>query len=301
MEGDFDLSVESTPHAGLTGLHWSLSHFRTKGPDTIEVQGGRLSDFFFTQVAISGTFEAELTCGAMYDTRAIGLLRPQRPAARYRFSERENRLFGVLSTPETIEGWFGDHLPPRLRRLLDGVGGATYHRPNPLPNDLRQMLLRSLATTSPLRQQLVEAAAVQILGYQLESLSERGQEKGLTERELGAAREAHLLIQDDPAGDLTTAGLASWLGISARRLDMAYRALFECSVYQGLLASRLSHACDALRAGEPIKSVAFRLGYASVSSFSYAFRRQMGLPPRQWQETQSKSRPAAAFRSVRPR
>ena len=82
--------------------------------------------------------------------------------------------------------------------------------------------------------------------------------------------------------------LASRLGMPANRLALAYREVFGCTLAQGTEQARLRAACEAMREGTPIKLVASHLGYASVSSFTYAFRKTMGVPPRRWLNAQAK-------------
>lgn len=280
-----DIEVASRPAQSCHGLSWSLSHFHSKGPDTVEVDSSRDTDFVFTQVPLSGGFETEFACGTRYDANNAGLMRPKNNAARFRFRESENSLFGVLASLEAVEGWFGRSVPDALRGLLDGAGGRTFHRARSTPGYLRQGLMAALTNTTPLRQQMVEACALQILGYQLET-SAADAAPSLGARELRVAQEARLLLEMRPEAPPALSDLAGQLEISSGLLDRAYREAFGCSYHQSAHQLRLQGICDALMRGEPIKSVAHRFGYASVSNFTSAFRRRMGVPPRRWLDQQ---------------
>jgi len=45
---------------------------------------------------------------------------------------------------------------------------------------------------------------------------------------------------------------------------------------------RLFRAVEWLGSGETVTDIAFELGYASTSAFTYAFRKEMGCRPSQW-------------------
>lgn len=279
-----DIEVATSPDVSGSGLSWSLSHFRTRGPSEVEVAGSRPAGYVFSQVPLSGGYEVELTCGTRFEARTAGLVRPQKSGALFHFEEAENQLFGVLAPLETVEGWFGNRVPAAVRRLLDNEGRESYHRPQPLPAHLYQSLVGALDSRLPMQPLLVEAAAIQILGFQLERLA-ADTSCGLVPRELRAARDAHALMTAQPETPPGAVELAAQLGVSVKRLTTAYREVFGCTLYQAAEQMRLQAGCDALLRGEAIKLVAQRLGYANVSNFTYAFRKRMGLPPREWLNT----------------
>ncbi|MBR9652968.1 helix-turn-helix transcriptional regulator [Thalassobius aquimarinus] len=295
-----EIENASSPDSAGSGLSWSLSHFRSRGPDMVEVQSTRPADYVYTQVPLSGGFEAKLNCGTTYSSGATGLIRPQKSGALFRFARRENSLFGVMASLQTVEGWFAGKVPPAVRALLDGAGTGTFHQPHPLPEYLRQILAGALRNALPIRRQLIETAALQVLCFQLDRLAP-GAVPGPASHDLRAAREAHSLMQANPMAPPGARDLAGILGVPVNRLAMAYREVFGCTLVQGAEQIRLQAACDALLNGAPIKLVASRLGYASVSGFTYAFRKRMGLPPREWLNAQSGRTAKPAAKPPRPR
>lgn len=95
-------------------------------------------------------------------------------------------------------------------------------------------------------------------------------------------------IIDAPADDRTTAEWAAELGSSSRTLMRRFAADTGLSLTQWRILVRIRAAMVDIAAGEPVGSVAQRLGYANPSTFIELFRHVTGLTP------------AAYFRSVTP-
>lgn len=72
---------------------------------------------------------------------------------------------------------------------------------------------------------------------------------------------------------------AEWAGLSTRSLSRLFRAETALSFAQWRQQARLSRALEQLAEGEPVASVADRLGYASPSAFIAMFRRCFGQSP----------------------
>lgn len=283
-----DIEVQRAKAAPDTGIAWTKTRFRSNGPDTVEVVSNRPADYVFTQVPLGGSFAAELTCGALYKSETVGLIRPRESGALFRLNRREADIFGVNAPLEMVERWFAGKVPKAVQRLLDGMGGPSFLTKAPLPSYLRISLEQALHSRLPLRTQLIEAAALQILCYQLETLS-TDRPPGVAPREVQAAHEAHVMLQAEAMAPPGLGELAARLGLAANRLALAYREVFGCTVAQDTEQARLRSACDAILDGTPIKLVASQLGYASVSSFTYAFRKKMGMPPRKWRNAQARA------------
>lgn len=76
--------------------------------------------------------------------------------------------------------------------------------------------------------------------------------------------------------------LASLCGLSVRQLSRGFRASRDCSIGDHINAVRVERACEMLATDRSIKAVALTLGFASPSSFSYAFRRATGETPTEY-------------------
>ncbi|MET0251060.1 MAG: helix-turn-helix transcriptional regulator [Novosphingobium sp.] len=75
------------------------------------------------------------------------------------------------------------------------------------------------------------------------------------------------------------ADLAGLCGLSVRQLTRGFKVSRGCSIGDYIEQRRMEAAKRLLLAGESVKSVAFATGYASPSSFTYAFRRGLGMSP----------------------
>lgn len=81
----------------------------------------------------------------------------------------------------------------------------------------------------------------------------------------------------------TLAELAALCKLSVRQLTRGFRASRGCSIGDFIANQRITVAKNLLGTGQSVKEIAYRLGYASPSSFCYAFRRATGVTPRDFQ------------------
>ncbi|MEO6248215.1 MAG: helix-turn-helix transcriptional regulator [Sphingomicrobium sp.] len=73
--------------------------------------------------------------------------------------------------------------------------------------------------------------------------------------------------------------LADLCNVSIRQLTRGFRASRGCSIGSHIAQTRIELAKRLLASQDGIKAIAFALGYASPSSFSYAFGRATGITP----------------------
>ena len=74
--------------------------------------------------------------------------------------------------------------------------------------------------------------------------------------------------------------LARTFGMSSRRLNEAFKKLYDSSIYAFVNAHRLNQAREAiLNTDIPLKVIANQLGYAHVNHFNAQFRKMFGYPP----------------------
>lgn len=99
------------------------------------------------------------------------------------------------------------------------------------------------------------------------------------------------LIDERLAADTTPpplGELAALCGLSVRQLTRGFRVTRGCSIGDHLEQRRMEAAKRLLMAGESVKSIAFAMGFASPSSFTFAFRRAVGTSPSQFRARQSR-------------
>ena len=93
---------------------------------------------------------------------------------------------------------------------------------------------------------------------------------------------ACMIVQSDPAADLSIAELAVRVGLSERSLRRAAATELGFSMSQFRTMCRIFRACQLLQAGIPIASALSTVGYASESAFFTAFKRVMGVTPKRF-------------------
>lgn len=94
------------------------------------------------------------------------------------------------------------------------------------------------------------------------------------------------LSTTEPAPAL--AELAALCNISVRQLTRGFKASRGCSIGDYIEQRQVERAKRLLVDGESVKTIAFALGFASPSSFAFAFRRAVGLSPSQFRQRQTR-------------
>jgi len=80
--------------------------------------------------------------------------------------------------------------------------------------------------------------------------------------------------------------LADICNISIRQLTRGFRTSRGCSIGDYIEQRRMEAAKRLLVTGESVKGVAFAMGFASPSSFTFAFRRAVGISPNHFRQRQ---------------
>lgn len=100
------------------------------------------------------------------------------------------------------------------------------------------------------------------------------------------------LIDERIADDLTAPSLkelAEICSLSVRQLTRGFRVSRACSIGDYIEQRRMEAAKRMLMKGESVKSIAFRMGFASPSSFTFAFRRAVGASPSTFRQRQGRA------------
>ncbi len=85
----------------------------------------------------------------------------------------------------------------------------------------------------------------------------------------------------------TLAELAGLCQLSVRQLTRGFRSSRDCSIGDYVANNRVEQAKQLLVTDQSVKAVAYALGFASPSSFCYAFRRATGETPGQFRQGRS--------------
>lgn len=130
---------------------------------------------------------------------------------------------------------------------------------------------------------LGEAVAVQIaveMGRYYTQITDLPKTGGLAPWRLRLIDERLREVRKPP----TLAELAETCSLSVRQLTRAFRVSRSCSIAEYVSQNRIEGAKRCLLAGESVKSIAYSMGFASPSSFCYAFRKATGETPLQYRQ-----------------
>ena len=179
---------------------------------------------------------------------------------------------------EALRRWCGGEPEWTDRRLRAGL-------------DIRDASIRSLLlrlaqevrhpgfASEVLVEMVVGQLAIEIARY-CERASDDAPGAGLAPWRLRLIDERLREVREAP----TLTELATLCRVSVRQLARGFRASRECSIGEYVAGARIEHAKRLLLAGESVKSVGYSLGFASPSSFCFAFRRGTGVTPREFRQ-----------------
>lgn len=94
-------------------------------------------------------------------------------------------------------------------------------------------------------------------------------------------------LADNPVAP-SLAELARLCNVSVRQLTRGFKASRNCSIGDYIEQRRMEAAKRMLVAGDSVKTVAFAMGFSSPSSFTFAFRRAVGISPSLFRQRQAR-------------
>lgn len=168
---------------------------------------------------------------------------------------------------------------------------SLYVAPGAIPGRFDASRCRTLAVSPLLRELILHITRIgaldrrtpeqaRLIGVLLDLLAAAG-EVGLELRmpRDPRARRFVALISEEPGEKAPIRELATRAGASLRTLERSFLAETGVAVGEWRRRHRLFHALRLLEAGAGVTTVAFEVGYATVSAFSTAFSRQFGASP----------------------
>jgi AraC family transcriptional regulator len=115
--------------------------------------------------------------------------------------------------------------------------------------------------------------------------------KSLGAEAVGGLALWRLRLIDERLGDMekapTLQELATLCTLSVRQLSRGFRASRGIAIGEYVAQKRIDKAKLLLAKGESVKAVSYTMGFASPSSFSYAFRKASGMAPGQYRQVSS--------------
>lgn len=279
------------------GLRVFLTDAEARQDITIEARDNRTDRWIGSQVTIEGVADIDFLDGQRMSAtaeRAL-LFRPSGRRAAYTLAAGTRfRSAGYGLEVERIRRLFDGKVPQVLHALLEPDIGSSRIVSMHAVRPMRQLAagLFGQRLNGPLRTLMMEGLVLQLLAVQTATAAEECQSKSpqalspCDRQAIGDARDRLLADMRNPP---SLGQLAMAVGLTERRLNAGFRAVFGMTVFEALKNERLEHARLAFETGNlPLKQVAFRVGYNHVSNFVIAFKARYGAPPRQYLERERK-------------
>ena len=182
-----------------------------------------------------------------------------------------------LLRPEAIREWFDGELDwtnQRLTAALDIPDSNIRSLMLRLSEELRHPGFASETMTELVTAQL----AIELSRYC--SKVQAHSDAGLANWRLKRIDER--LREPGPAPSLSE--LAQLCGLSVRQMTRGFRISRDRSIGDHVANSRVEHAKRMLGGDQSVKAIAYSLGFASPSSFCYAFRSATGVTPKEYRQ-----------------
>lgn len=172
---------------------------------------------------------------------------------------------------------------PILQEFANGMQRGNISRPNlPITTAMQQCIDAVIQNpfTGQLKLFYIQSKCLELLALQTEAYEKElsvGKPQVIKEEE--AIRYAAKFLLDNRLAPPSLNELAKQAGINTFKLKKGFHQVFGCTAFEYLHQERLREAAQQLRAGIPIKEVAYLQGYSSVQHFTRAFKKQFGITP----------------------
>lgn len=179
---------------------------------------------------------------------------------------------------DPLSRWFGDELSWTDHRLRDSLDIRDVNIQGLLLRLMQEARHPGIAS-STLVELIVGQLAIELTRYCAQH-RESTAVGGLSTWRLRLIDERLNEVAETP----TLTELSELCRISVRQLTRGFRLSRGCSIGDYIAGYRVEQAKKLLATDQSIKVIAYSLGFASSSSFCYAFRRAAGETPRQFRQ-----------------
>ena len=203
------------------------------------------------------------------------------------------QLTGYMLRADRVESLCDGDVPAHIRPLIVPTPAGELLVPIATTAHLRRIAARMFSDpfAGPLRPIYLEGLALQLFAVHCAVAGDGARvrpDRVPSPSERAAIEEARERLLSDMTNPQTGAAIAAAVGMSERRLNAGFKALFGTTLFETLRNERLEHArivleCEPL----PLKVVAERVGYRHVTNFISAFTARYGHPPRRLVRTES--------------
>ncbi|NEQ31410.1 MAG: helix-turn-helix transcriptional regulator [Leptolyngbya sp. SIO4C5] len=187
---------------------------------------------------------------------------------------------------ETMVREYESTLPLDLRRMVSG-GDDRPILPALKITPAMQRLLQQIwhcPHTGLTRSLFLEAKSLELIALYLQAAQEDDDtSSALQAADLESIRHAQEILRQNLKTPPSLIELARQVGINDRKLKQGFREVLDTTVFGYLTQQRMERACQFLSHGRSVAVVAAMVGYDSPTAFSGAFRRQLGITPKDYQ------------------
>lgn len=279
-EQDRPHKLEIEAELQLTAAHVFIAHLHHKAPDNHQFRRERVYwlDLCLTprRPKASARYVDHWSASRSFLLGSLVAF-PPRKQLELRSSGGDHASMICQLNAETVERWYPPDFTWTDRRLEAALD---------LANDaIRALMLKlnaELKSASPGRSELCEAIVAQLsieLARHIAQASEKDEKGGLASWRQKLIEQR---LSDRTKPFPTVRELAEMSKLSSRQLSRAFRASRGCSIGDYLTQYRIEAAKRGLCTTESLRDIASRLGFATQSSFTSAFRRSTGVTPKEF-------------------
>ncbi|MEH2401560.1 helix-turn-helix transcriptional regulator [Nostoc sp.] len=185
-----------------------------------------------------------------------------------------------------------DQLPALLEQLKENPMKQRFHQPLGVTTPTMQLLLKQILQCpfrETLRLMYLEAKVLELLVLQI---AQWGENHHLLQRslyfradEIERLHHAKAILNQRLPHPPSLLNLAKEIGLNDFKLKRGFREVFGTTVLGYVQSLRLEQAKQLLRGTNLlIAQIAYQVGYESTSHFSYLFKRQFGMTPREYRQ-----------------
>jgi AraC-like DNA-binding protein len=203
---------------------------------------------------------------------------------------RQQGIVAVFRGPSFASrfGLLPEDLPPELHSALQGDAGMGRIASFPIDHRVATLVADTLDSRlhGELRTVQLAGRLAELVAYALEAMLHQHESRTATlprRRDLDLARAAQLRLDREYRRPPNFAALAREIGTSQNKLKAVFKQSFGLTMADYCLERRVREAQQLLmEATLTIAQVAERVGYEHQSSFTAAFRGQVGMSPREY-------------------
>ena len=185
-------------------------------------------------------------------------------------------------------GLLPEDLPPELHQAIEGAAGMGRIASFPIDHRVAALVADTLDSRlhGELRTVQLAGRLAELVAYALEAMLHQHEARTAVlprRRDLDLARAAQTRLDRDYRRPPNFADLAREIGTSQNKLKSVFKQAFGLTMADYCLERRVREAQQLLmEATLTIAQVAERVGYEHQSSFTAAFRNQVGMSPREY-------------------